>query len=191
MNILIINGHPTTDSFNDAICEAYKKGALEKKAHVEILNIRDLEFDPNLTQGYKGEVILEDDLKRATELILKSDHMVWVHPLWWYSCPAIMKGFIDRTFLPGVTYKFEKGATFPKQLLKGKTARIICTADTPYWYYKWVMGSPATKQLKKGTLQFCGVKPVKTSFIAPIRNSTKSFRDKWLDKCYQLGLRLS
>ena len=178
MNILIINGNPKESSFSDAICEAYKKGAEEKKAHVEVINVRDLDFDLNLSQGYNKPTVFEADLEKAKELLLWADHMLWVHPLWWYSCPALLKGFIDRLFLPNITYKFEEGALFPTQLLKGKTARIICTADTPHWYYRFIMGSPATHQLKKGTLEFCGVKPVKTNYIGPIRNSTEAFRTK-------------
>ena len=191
MNILILNGHPKQNSFSDALCKAYQKGAEKSGAKVTLINIRDLDFDPNLTYGYKQEMELEDDLKVAIEAIKRCDHIPWVHPLWWYSYPAIMKGFIDRTFLPGITYQYQKGASMPKGLLKGKTARIICTADSPWWYYKFFMGSPATKQLKKGTLEFCGVRPVKTTYIAPIRQSTAAFRTKWLKKVEGFGEKLS
>lgn len=191
MKVLIINGHPKEGSYSDALCAAYQEGAQKAGAHVEVLNIRDLKFDVNLQYGYEQEMGLEEDLTMAIEKMKACDHMLWVHPLWWYGYPAIMKGFIDRTFLPGVTYKYEKGAALPTPLLKGKTARIICTADSPWWYYKFFKGSPATKQLKQGTLEFCGVKPVKTTYIAPIRQSTEAFRLQWLDKVKKLGERLS
>ena len=107
--------------------------------------------------------------------------------MWWYSYPAIMKGFIDRTFLPGITFDYVEGKAFPKRLLKGKTARIIITADTPRWYDRLFMGSPALNQLKKGTLEFCGIKPVKVTYISTIKSSTEEFRSKWLRKVEQLG----
>lgn len=191
MNILIINGHPKEKSYNDAIVDAYAKGAANTDASVEILQLRDLSFNLSLEDAYTEEMDLEEDLKKAIEKIKWSDHMVWVHPLWWSGYPALMKGFIDRAFLPGVTYKYEGKSLFPKQLLKGKTARIICTADSPSWYNTLFLGAPATKQLKKNTLEFCGVKPVRSNFIGPIRNSTPAFREKWLKKITNLGASLS
>ncbi len=191
MNVLIINGHPKEKSFNDAIVKAYEKGALKTNASVEVLTLRDLVFNLNLESAYEKEIDLEEDLKMAIEKIKWCDHMVWVHPVWWSSYPALMKGFIDRAFLPDVTYKYEGKSPFPKQLLKGKTARIICTADSPSWYNTLFLGAPATKQLKKNTLEFCGVKPVQTSFIGPVRNSTLAFREKWLQKITKLGTRLN
>jgi putative NADPH-quinone reductase len=191
MNVLIINGHPKEKSFNDAIVKAYEQGALNTDASVEVLTLRDLEFNLNLETAYEKEEDLEEDLKMAIEKIKWCDHMVWVHPVWWSSYPALMKGFIDRTFLPGVTYKYEGKSVFPEKLLKGKTARIICTADSPSWYNTLFLGAPATKQLKKNTLEFCGVKPVKTNFIGPVRNSTPAFREKWLQKITKLGAGLN
>jgi NAD(P)H dehydrogenase (quinone) len=85
--------------------------------------------------------------------------------MWWYGYPALMKGFIDRTFLPGITFQPTQGKALPKKLLKGKTARIIITADTPKWYNFLIMKSPAINQFKKGTLEFCGISPVKATYI--------------------------
>ncbi|MEN7551349.1 NAD(P)H-dependent oxidoreductase [Rapidithrix thailandica] len=185
--VLIINGHPDEKSFNQGICKAYQEGAIKSNAEVQTISIRDLDFDPNLQYGYRKKVELEPDLLDAIEKIKWSEHMVWVHPLWWYGYPALMKGFIDRVFLPGVTFAYKEGASMPEKLLKGKTARIICTADTPNWYYRYFLKSPAINQLKKGTLEFCGVGPVKTTYISPVRDSKESFRNGWLEKITRLG----
>ena len=116
--------------------------------------------------------------------------MVWFFPMWWYGYPALMKGFIDRTFLPGVAFEAVKGKSIPKKLLKGKTARIIITSDTPKWYDSLYMQRPAINQFKKGTLEFCGIRPVKVTYIAPIKNSSLGFREKWLKKVSVLGEKL-
>lgn len=187
--VLVINGNPNPESFGSALATAYVSGARRSDAEVKMIAIGNLEFDVNLPRGYKSLPELEPDLQQATDMILWCDHMVWVHPIWWVSLPARMKGFIDRVFLPGVMFKFEKGP-FPKQLLKGKTGRIITTADTPGFYYRLFMGSAATKQLKQGTLQFCGVSPVRTTFIAPIKKSSDAFRENWLKKVERLGEKL-
>jgi putative NADPH-quinone reductase len=128
---LIINGHPDKESFNFGLAEAYKKGAKASNIQADIIHLRDLDFNPNLQFGYRKRTELEPDLLRAIDQIKKADHIVWVFPMWWYGYPALMKGFIDRTFLPGITFEYVKGKAIPKKLLKGKTGRIIITADTP------------------------------------------------------------
>lgn len=188
--VLIINGHPNKESYNYALSAAYVEGANKTSASVSQINISDLDFNPNLTSGDQHNSTLEPDLQDAIEKIKKADHIVWVFPMWWYGFPALMKGFIDRTFLPGITFKYEEGKAFPKKLLKGKTARIIITADTPKWYDALFMKRPAINQLKKGTLQFCGINPVKITYIAPIIGSNEAFRTKWLNKVATLGEKL-
>ena len=185
--VLVINGHPDRESFNWALAEAYRSGLAESEAAVEQINIADLEFNPNLAYGYRVVSPLEPDLLMAIEKIKAADHLVWIMPMWWYGMPALLKGFIDRTFLPGVFFKYQKGKLFPDQLLKGKTARLIITADTVRWYDYLFMGSPLIRQFKKGTLEFCGVKPVKVTYIAPIKNSSDAFRQSWLERVKQLG----
>lgn len=187
--ILLINGHPDKQSYNHALANAYQQGA-ETHATVKVLNVGALDFNPNLKKGYHERMDWEPDLQQAVEWIQEADHLVWVFPLWWYGYPAILKGFIDRVFLPGVTFQPVAGKALPKPLLKGKTARIIVTADSPKWYYRWYMHSPATNQLKKGTLEFCGVKPVRVTYISVIKNSSETFRKKWLYRVKALGRQL-
>ncbi|RFC55544.1 NAD(P)H-dependent oxidoreductase [Brumimicrobium aurantiacum] len=186
-NVLVINGHPDKESFNYALSEAYLKGLKESNSNISQINIAELDFDPNLKFGYRKRMELEPDLVSAIEKIKSANHIVWVFPMWWYSYPAIMKGFIDRTFLPGITYQPIEGKAFPAQLLKGKTARLIITADTPKWYDSIFMKSPAVNQFKNGTLKFCGVKRIKVSYFAPIKSSSQKIRAKWLAKVEGLG----
>ncbi len=188
--VLIINGHPNKESYNYALSAAYAKGASKTSASLNQINISDLSFNPNLATRDQNKSNLEPDLQDALEKIKKADHIVWVFPMWWYGSPALMKGFIDRTFLPGITFKYEEGKAFPKKLLKGKTARVIITADTPKWYDSFFMNRPAINQFKKGTLQFCGINPVKITYIAPIIGSKEEFRMKWLQKVSALGEKL-
>jgi len=185
--VLIINGHPDKQSYNYALSEAYLKGATKTNSILTQINIADLEFNPNLTFGYRKRMELEPDLVDAIEKIKKADHIVWIFPMWWYGYPALMKGFIDRTFLPGITYQPVEGKALPDKLLKGKSARLIITADTPKWYDFLIMKRPAINQFKKGTLGFCGINPVKVTYIAPIKNSSSEYKEQWLKKISLLG----
>lgn len=188
--VLIINGHPNKESFNFALANAYKKGAETTNAIIDVINIRDLNFNPNLEFGYQKRTELEPDLLIAIDKIKKADHLVWIFPMWWSSFPAIMKGFIDRTFLPGITFDYKEGKIFQEKLLKGKTARIIITADSPRWYNYFIMKDSLIQQFKKGTLEFCGIKPVKTSYFAIVKKADSSVKTKWLNKVTDLGKKL-
>ncbi|GCC52690.1 flavodoxin family protein [Chryseotalea sanaruensis] len=185
--ILIINGHPNKEAFNFGIAAAYKRGAETSGAAVKEVIIADLKFNPNLQFGYQKRIDLESDLKEAWEKIKWADHLVWVHPVWWGGLPAISKGFIDRLFLPGFAFKYRENSVWWEKLLKGKTAHIITTMDQPGWYYWLVYGRPSINQLKKSTLEFCGVKPVRTTYIGVVKSSSESLRKQWLRKVGQLG----
>jgi len=116
--ILIINGHPDKESFNYALSKAYIKGVNKTNSIISQINIAELEFNPNLQFGYRKRMELEPDLVLAIEKIKKADHIVWVFPIWWYGYPALMKGFIDRTFLPSITYQPIERKALPEKLLK-------------------------------------------------------------------------
>ena len=129
--ILIINGHPSADSFCHSLAEAYKRGVIKSDAEVKEIIIGDLRFNPNLEFGYEEKSELEPDLLECQQKIKWADHLVWVHPVWWGGLPAITKGFIDRTFLPGFAFKYRENSVWWDKLLIGKTAHIITTLDQP------------------------------------------------------------
>lgn len=185
--ILIINGHPNREAFNAGIAAAYRKGAIASGADVREITIADLHFSPNLSQGYRKKTEWEPDLVISWENIQWADHLVWVHPVWWGGLPAITKGFIDRLFLPGMAFSYRKNSSWWDKLLKGKTARIITTLDQPGWYYWLMYGKPSVNQLKRSTLEFCGIQPVGVTYIGIVRTADERQRNKWLMQAEQLG----
>lgn len=185
--ILIINGHPDKESFNFALSSAYKKGAISSGADVKEINIRELNFNPNLEFGYRKRTELEPDLLNAQEKLKWAEHIVWVYPVWWSSVPAIMKGFLDRVLLPGFAFTKRENSLLSDKGLTGKTARIICTLDQPVWYYSLIYKSPSHNAIKKGTLHYIGVQKVRITAIGPIRLSKENNRTKWLTKVEKLG----
>ncbi|MFH7000304.1 NAD(P)H-dependent oxidoreductase [Flavobacterium sp. FlaQc-57] len=187
--ILIINGHPNPSSFNFAIAESYLKGVITSGAEVDTITIADLKFNPNLQFGYQKRTEFETDLVESWKKIQKADHLVWIHPVWWGGLPAITKGFIDRLFLPGMAFQYRENSVWWDKLLKGKTAHIITTLDQPGWYYRLFFGRPSVNQLKKSTLGFCGVKPVKVSYIGVVKTAEPFQREKWLKKVFDFGVK--
>ncbi len=185
--IAIIIGHPDKESYNYALAQAYKKGAQSTGSEVQEVVLADLEFNPNLQYGYRKRTELEPDLLKSQEILKWADHLVWVYPVWWGSVPAIMKGFLDRVLLPGFAFSKREDSLWWDKHFTGKTARIICTLDQPPWYYRLINKSPSHHAMRKGTLQFIGVKKVRITTIGPIRLSKKAYRVKWLKKIEKLG----
>lgn len=185
--ILIINGHPDRESLCFALAESYKKGADTNGDQCLLVHLIDLKFNPILSYGYRIVSELEPDLQKIQQDILQADHLVFVYPNWWATFPALLKGFIDRVFLPNFAFKYhEKGPLWDK-LLKGKTARLIVTMDTPKWYYWLVNRNAGHHAMKIGVLEFCGIKPIKISVFAPVKSSNDLKRKKWLAEVETLG----
>ena len=189
-NLLIINGHPNPKSYCRAVCEAYEAGAQSAGHQVQVLHLHELAFDLRFTNGYKKPLVVEPDIAHAQDLIRQADHIVLVHPVWWGSVPALLKGFLDATLLPGFAFQYKKDSPLWDKLLKGKTASIIYTADTPPWIYHWVFGAPSVQMLRKRVLGFCGIKTTEVKALGPLRHSSPEKRLLWLTEVEKLGCKL-
>jgi putative NADPH-quinone reductase len=141
--------------------------------------------------GYHQRLELEEDLIAAQETILWANHLVFVYPIWWGTVPAILKGFIDRVFLPGFAYRNRPNSIFWDKLLSGRSARLIVTMDAPSWYNRWVYKQAGHNVMKRATLQYCGVNPVRITEICPVKSSTDRQREMWLADVEALGLKRS
>jgi len=185
--VLVILGHPLRDSLCGALALAYVDGAREAGAQVELLELGALHFDPLLRAGFAGDQPLEPDLAQAQCAIAAADELVFVHPTWWGGAPALLKGFVDRVFLPGFAFRYRADSPFPERLLKGKRARLLVTMDSPPWWFRWVTGQPGHRMLKTAILEFCGVKPVTVHAFGPVRGSSPKRREAWLKQVRRLG----
>jgi NAD(P)H dehydrogenase (quinone) len=191
-NILLILGHPSENSFCNALLTVYKKGAEAAGATCKTLYISRLTFDINLADGYKtGDTMqLEEDLVHSQQLIQWADHVVLAYPNWWGFMPAVAKGFIDRVFLPGFAFKHHSGKAFPDKLLKGKSMRLLVTMDTPKWWFYLVYRASQYQIMKNIVFGYVGFNPIKFSTFGFIRKSTEKLRAKWLLNVEKLGERL-
>lgn len=188
--ILVINGHPDDQSFGKALADAYFTGAEQAGAEVRMLHLSNLRFQLNLSKGYRQRTDLESDLLGAQESIRWAEHLVWIYPVWWGSVPALLKGFLDRVMLPGFAFQYRENSVWWDKLLKGRTGHIISTLDQPQWYYWLINGRPTYHAMKKMTLEFCGISPVHTTSIGPVKSAQESKREEWLKKVEALGRRM-
>jgi putative NADPH-quinone reductase len=181
-NIVVIVGHPDSNSYCASLAESYVKEATETGHEIKLFKLGDANFDPILHHGYNQRQELEPDLVVIREAILWASHLVIVYPIWWGSIPALLKGFFDRAFLPGYAFRYRKDSVWWDKLLAGRSAHLIVTMDTPPWYYRWIYKMPGHNQMKITILEWCGIKPIKITSFGPVRGSSLEQRDKWRQK---------
>lgn len=179
-NIVVIFGHPDSRSFCKAIADTYIASAKASGHEVRFVPLGELSFDPVLRQGYRSEQTLEPDLVSVQDAIRWAQHVVLIYPIWWGAMPALLKGMIDRVFLPGFAFRYRKDSQFWDRLLAGRSAHVITTMDTPPWYYRLIYRMPGHHQIKKTILEFSGIKPVKVTSLGPVRYATSARREQWL-----------
>lgn len=187
--ILMILGTPKNVSLCTALGEAYAQGARDKGHVVRQLKLGEMSFDPILRGGYEQSQTLEPDLLEAQRQIHWAEHLVFVYPVWWGGVPALLKGFFDRTFLPGFAFKYRNRSQLWDKLLSGRTADLLVTMDTPPWYFRWIYGAPAHRQMIRTILGFSGIKTRRLSEFAPVRPSSEEQRQNWLRHAESLGSR--
>ncbi len=187
--ILMILGTPKSASLCHALAEAYAQGARSEGHVVRQLKLGELSFDPVLRDGYDQGQILEPDLLEAQRQIHWAEHLVFVYPVWWGGLPALLKGFFDRVFLPGFAFKYRGQSQLWDKLLSGRTADLLVTLDTPPWYFRWIYGAPAHRQMTRTILGFSGIKTRRLAEFAPVRPSSEEQRQSWLRRAETLGVR--
>lgn len=188
--VLMIMSHHQSDSLCAALSEHYMNSAQDAGHEVRYLALHSLRFDPVLHHGYRDVQTLEPDLVEAQHQILWADHLVFAFPVWWGGVPARLKGFLERILLPGFAFSYTGGTLFPVPLLKGRSADLLLTLDTPPWYYRWIQRQPAITQLHRPTLGLCGIRLKKTLTFGPVLGSSPQRRARWLERAGRLAQRL-
>ena len=173
---LVLDAHPNPASLCAALAETYAG------AHpaARLIALRDLDFDLHMRHGYTRRMEIEPDLAAARAAVREAAHLVVVTPVWWRSVPALLKGFFDRALLPQEEYRYRDNG-FPQGLLAGRTARVVATADTPA-ALSWLLPDTRLRTLRRGTLGFCGIKPRRFDYLAPVSHSTPEQRQAWLER---------
>ncbi len=169
MKTLIIYAHPYEGSFNNHVLKVVTEKLQKQGKSVDLIDLNEDGFNPVMTKGdlrlfSRGEYadpLAEDYVKRLKE----SDEIVFIFPIWWYSMPAIMKGFLDKVLLKGHTYVEENYQMVG--VLKNKKATVLTTSTITEDYFKMI-GDPINNLFIKGTLGAVGIHDVKWISCAPV-----------------------
>lgn len=187
MNVLIILGHPRTDSLCGALADAFGKGATEAGAAVRRLDLATLDFDPDVHTPSPNQQPFEADLLAARELIRWAEHLVFVYPTWWGTMPALLKGFLDRVLTPDFAFRTCEGGTGYQGLLGGRSAQLITTMDTPPLIHRLIYRQPGRNAMARATLGFCGIRPVRSLVFGSVKDASQEQRLHWLEQAHRHG----
>ncbi|MQV96053.1 flavodoxin family protein [Sinorhizobium medicae] len=161
MRILLVLAHPLENSFAASVARTAKE-SLEAKGHkVDLLDLYREDFDPRLTVAERGSYF--DERYDASEVsvwvdrLKAADGLMLVFPQWWFNFPAILKGFFDRVFAPGVAFDHDgAGGRIMPRLGNIKLFWALTSTGSPWWVVHLYMGNPVRRLLKRGIAAFCG-----------------------------------
>ena len=184
-------GNPNKEgTLTNFFADTYEKSARDAGHEVRRANISDLSFDPILHKGYREIQALEPDLLQVQEDIKWADHFVLLYPLWWSSAPSLLKGLIDRMWLPAFAFRFIKTKSGKntigwQKLLKGKTARVVVLLKN-YPFVERFMFGDYTAEIVDAVLRFSGFK-VRISEVGNSVGLSDGLKKVWEKKISQLA----
>ncbi|HVO67909.1 MAG TPA: NAD(P)H-dependent oxidoreductase [Syntrophales bacterium] len=185
MNVVVIVAHPNVKSFNRAIADAAAKILRRNGHNVLFHDLYEEGFDPVLPgDEIPRDAHLQTDIERYCTEVSTAEGFVIIHPNWWGQPPAILKGWIDRVFRPGVAYEFQEGDSgegVPIGLLRAESAIVFNTSNTPSDRELEVFGDPLETLWKNCIFALCGVKNFYRKMFGIIVTSTPEQRKEWLN----------
>ncbi|PTW63271.1 putative NADPH-quinone reductase [Breoghania corrubedonensis] len=117
MRILVLYSHPVETSFNASLHEAVVRTLKASGHDVDDCDLYAEGFEPALTRQERIDYH-DPDRNRANvadyvRRLEWAEALVLCYPVWNFGFPAMLKGFLDRVFLPGVSFKMEGGKVVP------------------------------------------------------------------------------
>jgi len=168
MRILIVQAQPDAASFSAAVETAFSGGAKGAGHSIDTINLINDGFSPVFGQPdldrYHGKAPVPADVRAHQERVDAADALVLIFPIYWWSFPAVLKGWIDRVFIAGWAFRFEEG-------------KVVGTMrDIPVYllgvgsgsddgYAKHGHYTAFDTQVSTGIFKFCGVRRVHTHLL--------------------------
>lgn len=188
MKTLVIYAHPNPKSFNAAIKDSIVEELTNKGHEVKVRDLYEMNFNPILSgkdfeQMQSGN--MPSDIAEEQKHITWADTLIFVYPVWWINMPAILKGYIDRTFTYGFAYHMTENG--PEALLKGKKAVVISTAgQSEQFLNERNFLSSMRASMDVGTFGFSGIETAAHEFFCQVPFVTNEDRKAMLTKVKEI-----
>ena len=179
VNALIIVSHPDEQSFSHAVARKAADACRAAGMEVAFHSIYDEHFDPVLSGSELArQYSFEPLVQRYIEETRSTDHFIFVHPDWWSGPPALLKGWIDRVFRPGIAYdwvgeEFSEKSHVP--LLTNRSATVFIPTDRGE-----DEPSAALPLFWTELCAYAGLDPLQVTVFPEVRRSSMRQRRTWL-----------
>jgi NAD(P)H dehydrogenase (quinone) len=155
VKVLLVLAHPRRSSLTGAVADAFAAAAQSNGHAFEWADLAAENFDPVLPGSDEPDwndpdKIYSEAVRREMQRIERNDATVMVFPVWWWSMPALLKGWIDRVWNNGWAYGARK---FPQK----RVWMIGIAGSTEAAYTKRGYDEAMRVQLEVGILEYCGV----------------------------------
>ena len=168
MRLLVVHCHPDPESYSAALREAVMEGLAEAGHEPRLIDLYAEGFDPVLTReawrDYPDGLLNRRGVEDHVEALLWAEGLVFVYPTWWYGLPAMLKGWLDRVWLPDVAFTLPPGAPIAPLLTHIRRCEVVTTCGASWWLTQLV-GSPGKRTLLRGC-RFLMAKRCRTRFFA-------------------------
>jgi NAD(P)H dehydrogenase (quinone) len=188
MHALAVLAHPRSDSFTAALTSAFCQGLTAAGHSVELADLYAEGFDPLLGPAdyaqFEGRPMPADVLAEQAR-VERADALVFAFPVWWWSFPAILKGWFDRVWSQDWAYSFEPGLS--RGLLADRPAMLLCVAGSRRsTYAKYGYDEAMRDQIQVGLLGYCGIRSIAAEFFYEVDDDAAS-RPLHLRRACDLG----
>jgi putative NADPH-quinone reductase len=160
MQCLVVSAHPLEKSLCSTLTERIVTDLQAAGHTVTIEDLYQEVFDPVLSReeriSYYREDYRVDAVAKQVTRLLAAEAIVLVFPTWWFSMPAILKGWFDRVWIPGVAYDHtpDFGPIQPR-LNTLRYMLAVTTLGAPWWVDRLVLRQPVKKVLKFALVAAC------------------------------------
>jgi NAD(P)H dehydrogenase (quinone) len=189
MRVLALLAHPRRGSLTGAILDRFVAGLGASGSHaVEIADLYaegfDCRFQPEDYAQFRGEA-MPDPVRAEQARVDRADALVFAFPVWWWSFPAVLKGWVDRVFSEGWAYNFEPGVS--RGRLKDRPVQLLGVAGSrESTYRKYGYGEAMRTQIDTGILGYCGLRDVAVELFYDVEQSAEN-RARCLEAAEALG----
>lgn len=137
MNILVVYAHPVATSFVGALHETTVRVLAERGHTIDDCDLYAEGFDPVLSTeerlNYHDTALNRAKVASYVDRLKRAEALVFVHPVWNFGPPAILKGYFDRVFLPGVSFDIDQAGTLTLTLGHIRRLGVVCTYGADRW----------------------------------------------------------
>ncbi len=169
MKVLLVYCHPRADSFTAAAKAVALESLLANGHQVDVLDLYAEGFDPVMSADERGRYhesgTNREPVAEHLARVKAAEGLIFVYPTWWYAQPAMLKGWLERVFLPHETFSMPEGNQPIRGLLPNiRLIGAITSLGSPKWWW-WLMGRPGQRILLTGIRALCAP-ACKTLWIA-------------------------